>query len=86
MDGEEKRKVATDNVVKPKGRKTFKWLRVRRMLCSGRGEKKTKWPRILSQSRKGLKTAKCYGDCHAVVGEENSGHRDSREVEGPENS
>ena len=26
MDGEEKRKVATDNVVKPKGRKTSKWV------------------------------------------------------------
>ena len=47
-----------------------------------KGRKSTKWPRILWQSRKGRKTAKCYGDCRAVVGEEDSGHRDSREVEG----
>ena len=49
MEGEEKRKVATDIVVYPK-----------------------EW-KLLS----------VYNDCRAVVGEENRGHGDSREVEGP---
>ena len=78
---EENRKVATDIVIKPMGQKTAKWLR--RLSYCGRGRKNAKWPRIYIINPKGWKLLSVYGDCRAVVGEENRGHGDSREVDGP---
>ena len=71
--------MATDIVVKQMGQKTAKWLR--RLSCCGRGGKAQSADIVVNP--KGWKLLSVYGDCRVVVGEENRGHGDSREVEGP---
>ena len=61
--------------------KTDKWLR--RLSCCGREGKAQNGHGYCRKSELMETAISVYGDCHSVVGEENRGHGDSHEVEGP---